>query len=93
MLGMVERIYNSPEVKKMYRLAILAILLILWPASSVVLAEQWFVIKDKAGVCDIWKTKAGTPAIISGPYTNKDDARKAMKAADCKEIKKNSDDK
>jgi len=81
---MVERIYNSPGVNKMYRLAILTIVLMLWPASSLVLAEQWFVIKDKAGVCDIWKTKAGTPAIISGPYTNKDDARKALKAADCK---------
>jgi len=93
MLGMLEGIYNSPGVSKMYRLAIPIMVLILWPASSLVLAEQWFVIKDKAGVCDIWKTKGGTPTIISGPYSNKDDARKALKAADCKEIKKKSDDK
>ena len=77
----------------MYRLAILTIVLMLWPASSLVLAEQWFVVKDKAGVCAIWEAKAGTPAIIGGPYSNKDDVRKAMKAADCKEIKKKSDDK
>jgi hypothetical protein len=76
----------------MYRLAILIIVLLLWPASSLVLAEQWFVVKNKAGVCSIWKTKAGTPVIIGGPYSNKDDARKALKVADCKD-KKKSDDK
>jgi hypothetical protein len=93
MLGVVEQIHHLPEVNKMYRLAVLTIALILWPASNLVLAEQWFVIKDKAGVCDVWKTKAGTPTIIGGPYSTKDDARKALKAADCKEIKKKSEDK
>lgn len=77
----------------MYRLAVFTIFLILWPASSMVLAEQWLLVKDKAGVCKIMKTKRGTPTIIGGPYSSEEDARKAMKAADCKEIEKKSGEK
>ena len=72
----------------MYRLAVLTICLILWPGSGLVLAEQWLVVKDKAGVCKIMKTKPGTPTIVSGPYASKEEARKALKDPDCKEIEK-----
>ncbi|MBI4963770.1 MAG: hypothetical protein HY913_10890 [Desulfomonile tiedjei] len=51
------------------------------------------MVKDKAGVCKIMKTKRGTPTIIGGPYSSEEDARKAMKAADCKEIEKKSGEK
>jgi hypothetical protein len=41
--------------------------------------EQWLLVKDKAGVCKIMKTKPDQPPIIGGPYTSKEAALQALK--------------
>lgn len=56
-------------------------------------AEQWLIVKDKDGKCAVMKTKPGTPVIVSGPYATKDEARKAVKAGDCKPVEKKAEDK
>jgi len=39
--------------------------------------KQWYVIKDKKGVCKVIQAKEKTPAYLAGPYPSKDAARKA----------------
>jgi|GEM_PF-5052891 len=56
-------------------------------------AEQWLVVKDKDGKCSVMKTKPGAPTIVSGPYSSKDEARKAIKSGDCKTVEKKTDEK
>jgi hypothetical protein len=56
-------------------------------------AEQWLIVKDKAGKCTIMKTKPGTPTIVSGPYASKDEARKAIKSGECKASEKDAEEK
>lgn len=70
----------------MRKLLVLAAVLAFAALPLAAQAEQWLIVKDKEGKCSIYKTKAGTPTIVSGPYSSKDEARKAIKSADCKKI-------
>lgn len=79
----------------MRNLLILAAALTIAALPVGVQAEQWLIVKDKEGKCSIYKTKAGTPTIVSGPYKSKDEARRAIKSSDCKKVdeKKSEEDK
>ncbi len=41
-------------------------------------AQQWLVLRDKAGKCEIMKTKPET-LILAGPFSSKGEAEKALK--------------
>ncbi len=41
-------------------------------------AQQWLVVRDKAGKCEIMKTKPDT-MILAGPFMSKAQAEKALK--------------
>ena len=44
--------------------------------------KQWFIIKDKKGVCKVIQAAAKTPKTIAGPFKTQDAAQKA-KAKTC----------
>jgi uncharacterized protein YegP (UPF0339 family) len=77
----------------MLRLLLLVLILTFAALPTAAQAEQWLIVKDKDGKCSIWKTKQGTPTIVSGPYLSKDDARKAIESGDCKKAEKKADQK
>ncbi|MEJ2716106.1 MAG: hypothetical protein P8182_03060 [Deltaproteobacteria bacterium] len=68
----------------MKRFVILLVLVIFAFSASVALAagKQWFIIKDKKGVCRVIEAAAKTPKTIAGPFKTKDEAQKA-KAKTC----------
>jgi hypothetical protein len=77
----------------MRRLLVLAAVLTFAALPTVVQAEQWLIVKDRDGKCSIWKTKPGTPTIVSGPYLSKDEARKAIESGECRKADKKTDEK
>lgn len=76
----------------MKKIAVMAFILIFAFGTSVALAQQWLIVKDKKGVCKINKTKAGSPTIIGGPYATKEAAEKAL-AETCPEAAQKAKDK
>ena len=77
----------------MGRILIFAALLTFLALPMAAQAEQWLLVKDREGKCSIWKTKHGTPIILSGPYATKDEARKALEAGECKKGEKKPEEK
>lgn len=58
-------------------IALVVSVVFLLTASLAFAAEQYFVIKDKHGICKVIKAKDKTPQTVAGPFKNKDDAEKA----------------
>lgn len=59
--------------------AVLVVALMFALVSTLALAQakQWYVIKDKRGVCSVHQLKAKTEKTIAGPFATKDEAKKA----------------
>jgi hypothetical protein len=51
-------------------------------------AKQWWVIKDKKGVCKVIQAKDKTPAYLAGPFPTKEAAAKAKEEKCPKPAKK-----
>ena len=60
--------------------------------TTVVFADQYLVVKDRAGTCKIQVFKADKGAIIAGPYTSKKEAAKALRVK-CPEAAKKAGQK
>jgi len=72
---------KSNFVKKATILA-LALMFALVSTLALAQAKQWYVQKDKRGVCSVHQLKAKTAKTIAGPFATKDEAQKA-KAKEC----------
>jgi organic hydroperoxide reductase OsmC/OhrA len=62
-------------MRKLIRLVVAACFCL---STSVVLADQYFVVKDKSGKCKIEVFRADKGTIIAGPYDSKDEVTKAL---------------
>jgi hypothetical protein len=64
--------------------SVLFVVILFCLMSGIALAQktQWFVIKDKNGVCKVIEAKEKTPATIAGPFKTREEAEK-RKAKDC----------
>lgn len=78
-------------VKKVLALAV-ACLFIFSSGLAFAEAMQWYVLKDKNGVCSVRQLKAKTDKTIAGPYATKQEATKA-KEEKCPKPEKKKDEK
>ena len=71
-------------MKGLKRFVILIVLILFAFSAPLVLAagKQWFIIKDKKGVCKVIQAAAKTPKTIAGPFKSQAEAQKA-KAKTC----------
>ncbi len=53
-------------------------LILVFAFVGVASAQQWLVVRDKVGKCEIMKTKPET-LILAGPFSSKGEAEKALK--------------
>ncbi len=54
------------------------ILILVFGFVGVASAQQWLVVRDKTGKCEIMKTKPES-IILAGPFSSKGEAEKALK--------------
>jgi hypothetical protein len=71
---------GNDAMKKILLLLVLA--MFVFTSAAALAADQFFVIKDKNGLCKVIKAKDKTPTTIAGPFKTKDEANKA-KAEKC----------
>ncbi|MFC1833231.1 hypothetical protein ACFL2Q_00685 [Thermodesulfobacteriota bacterium] len=63
----------------MKRFVILAVVLSFCLGTSLVLADQYLVMKDKSGTCKLQVLKRDRGIIIAGPFNSKEEADKAFR--------------
>lgn len=65
------------------RFVVLVVLVLFAFSAPVVLAagKQWFIIKDKKGVCKVIQAADKTPKTIAGPFKTQELAQKAKEKA------------
>jgi hypothetical protein len=55
-----------------------SVMLLIFGFTGTAFAQQWLVVRDKAGKCEIMKTKPDS-LILAGPFNSKVEAEKALK--------------
>jgi len=79
-------------LKKVIILAAVAIFALTCTLCAFAAEKQWYVIKDKKGVCKVIQAKEKTPAYLAGPFPSKDAAMKA-KEKECPKPEKKAPEK
>lgn len=65
------------SVLKKAAILVIALMFALVSTFALAQAKQWYVQKDKRGVCSVHQLKAKTDKTIAGPFATKDEAKKA----------------
>ena len=67
---------------KALRIGIIVVALVAFALATVAVAQEFYVVKDKAGKTSVVDKKpADAASIVKGPFKTKDEAEKALKAA------------
>ncbi len=82
----------------MKRVLVLAVAVCFCLSTSLVIADQYLVVKDKSGKCKLEVFKADKGTILAGPFASKEEGTKALhekcpKAAQKKPAEKKTEKK
>jgi len=62
----------------MKRVVVLAVAVCFCLSTSLAIADQYLVVKDKSGKCKLEVFKANKGIILAGPFTSKEEGAKAL---------------